>query len=77
MTSRLILLKQLIEDGMYIVDERAVADAIIARGVVRLTIPESPFENTLRGSQARSFRHDRSARSFRLVRSSRLRRPHD
>jgi hypothetical protein len=66
-------------DGLYVVDEAAVAQAIVARAVVRLTVPESPFYNTLRGSQAaRSFRHDASARSFRLARAPGLRRtlPH-
>ena len=62
-------------DEMYVVDEAAVADAIVARAVVRLTVPESPFYNALRRSQAaRSFRHDPSARSFRLAGSPGLRR---
>ncbi len=75
MRSRLRLLRQLLADGMYTVDENAVANAIVARAVVRLTIPESPFYNALRGSHAaRSFRRDPSARSFRLARSSSLRR---
>jgi hypothetical protein len=69
------LLQQLLDDGMYVVDEGAVADAILARAVVRLTVPESPFYNALRGSQAaRSFRHDPRARSFHLTRSPSLRR---
>jgi hypothetical protein len=75
MRSRLRLLGQLMADEMYVVDEMAVADAIVARAVIRLTVPESPFYNALRGSQAaRSFRHDPSARSFRLARSPGLRR---
>jgi hypothetical protein len=69
------LLRQLLVDEMYPVDELAVANAIVARAVVRLTVPETPFYNALRGSHsARSFRHDSSARSFRLARSSSLRR---
>jgi hypothetical protein len=75
MRSRHRLLRQLLVDGMYVVDELAVANAIVARAVVRLTVPESPFYNALRGSQAaRSFRHDPGARSFRLARSPSLRR---
>ncbi len=63
---------------MYVVDEATVANAIVARAVLRLTVPEAPFYNSLPDSQAaRSFRHDPGARSFHLARSPGLRRaPH-
>jgi hypothetical protein len=60
---------------MYVVDEAAVAQAIVMRAVLRVTVPESPFTNALYGAPAaRSFRPNRGARSFRLAGSPSLRR---
>jgi len=61
---------------MYVVDERAVADAIVLRARVRATVGEQWFRSEHRGPEIRSFRRDRSARSFRLSGASHLRRVH-
>jgi hypothetical protein len=51
---------------MYVVDERAIADAILLRARLRRAIPEPSFRSDRRGAAVRSFRRDRDARSFRL-----------
>jgi hypothetical protein len=56
-----------------VVDERAVADAIMLRAMTRLVVAEQSFRSTLPESRPRSFRRDRGARSFRLTGSPRLR----
>jgi len=68
MKPRVRLLRALLADGMYPVDERLLADAILARTRVRGTIPEVAFAQDR--LQIRSFRPDPSARSFRLARSA-------
>jgi hypothetical protein len=57
---------------MYVVDERDIADAILARAAVNALVPEASFAN--RRLEAKSFRHDPAARSFRLSRPSSMRR---
>jgi hypothetical protein len=42
------VLKMLIDDSLYVVDERAVADAIVARMIVRLSVAESSLRNQQR-----------------------------
>jgi len=63
------LLKQLVLDSQYVVDENLVAAAILARGTTRSLVSETGFRNDIRGpegrSQVRSFRPTRQARSFR------------
>jgi hypothetical protein len=61
------LLKELVSDAQYAVDERAVADAIVARALARRAVMGTTFRNDLRGPapQVRSFRPTRQARSFR------------
>jgi hypothetical protein len=71
------VLKQLIAQCLYHVDERAVADAIVARAMVRQTVPEVSFRSEHRGTHVRSFRRDRDARSFRLAGAPRMRTHHD
>ena len=56
----------MLEDGMYVIDELAVADAILARTAIRALVPEVDFAQSR--SEFRSFRHDPTARSFRLSR---------
>ena len=51
---------------MYQIDERAIADAIVARAYIRQLVPEVEFAQDRR--EIRSFRLDSSARSFRLMR---------
>ena len=75
MNSHLRLLKQLIADGMYVVDEALLADAIMARASVRLTVANTSFRSEVRPPQVRSFRREDQARSFRLERRSRLQSP--
>ena len=65
-TTRAREIKDLIADSLYVVDERSVADAIIARAMVRLTVADPSFRSEFRGPSARSFRRDPLARSFRL-----------
>jgi hypothetical protein len=66
MKKRVRQLRALLEDGMYPIDERAIADAILARAQARRLVPEVEFAQDRR--ELRSFRVDPSARSFRLAR---------
>jgi hypothetical protein len=61
---------------MYTVDERAVADAIVLRARLRSLVGEPSFRSDRHGTQIRSFRRDRGARSFRLSMSAPPRRIH-
>jgi hypothetical protein len=76
MNDRIRVLKQLIGDGLYVVDEVAVAGAVLARVHVRATVAAPDFRSDRRGPIARSFRRDRDARSFRLSGGPRLRAHH-
>lgn len=63
-------LRQLVLDSQYAVDERTVADAIVARAMARRAVMGTTFRNDVRGPdvnafQVRSFRPSRQARSFR------------
>jgi hypothetical protein len=75
MKNRPHLLKQLITEGLYVVEERSVASAIVARAQVRATVAEPEFRSARRMPGVRSFRPDPDARSFRLS-SPRLRAHH-
>jgi hypothetical protein len=66
MKARVRLLRTLLEDGMYPIDELVIADAILARQLTRMYVPEVTFANDR--AHIRSFRHDPTARSFRLAR---------
>jgi hypothetical protein len=65
------LLRQLVLDSQYVVDEELVAAAILARSTARNLVSEAAFRNDLRGAndargpQVRSFRPTKQARSFR------------
>ena len=61
------LIRELIRNSQYAVDSEAVADAIIARALARRTVIGTTFRNDARpaGTQVRSFRPTRKARSFR------------
>lgn len=65
MQRQIQLLRQLLLDSQYAVDPAAVADAILARATTRRTVIGTAFRNDPRGSQVRSFRPTRQARSFR------------
>jgi hypothetical protein len=59
------LLRQLVVDSQYAIDETSVAEAIIARALARRSVAGATFRNDLRGPQVRSFRPSTHARSFR------------
>jgi len=59
------ILRQLVLDSRYVVDEQLVAAAVLARGAARRALPEVGFRNDLRRPPVRSFRPSRQVRSFR------------
>jgi hypothetical protein len=71
MNARTALLKQLVDDGGYPLDEAAIAEAILVRARARRLIPEVAFRVAAPRSRVRSFRHHGGARSFRLARPER------
>jgi hypothetical protein len=76
MNDRLHVLRQLIRDGLYVVDGQSVANAVLARAHVRAAMADPTFRSDQRSPVARSFRRDRDARSFRLTGGVRLRATH-
>jgi hypothetical protein len=74
---RIRVLRQLVRDSLYVVDERAVADAIFARAQMKRTVAQPSFRSDQRGPGVRSFRRDRDARSFRLTGGPHLRLNHN
>jgi hypothetical protein len=72
------LLRQLVLDAQYAIDEHLVADAILARAAARRLIGDAAFRNDVRAPAAaaavRSFRPSTQVRSFRPCA---LRSPHD
>ncbi len=72
MTARTALLKQLVADGTYPVDEAAIAEAIVVRAIARRIVPDLALRCTApHQPQVRSFRPHSGAPSFRLVRAER------
>jgi hypothetical protein len=69
MQRQIQLLRQIILDSQYAVDEDTVADAIIARARARRAVIGMTFRNDVRKDvrepQVRSFRPSNKARSFR------------
>jgi hypothetical protein len=60
------LLRQLVLDSQYVVDEHLVAAAIVTRAATRLTLADAGFRNDVRAPRAvRSFRASTHVRSFR------------
>lgn len=70
------MLRQLIADSMYVVDERLVAEAILARIQARATLPGFACGNERNAPAVRSFRLEHEARSFRIGGRSRGHRLH-
>lgn len=66
MQQRIHILRKLVLDSQYAVDEASVADAIIARTLARRLVSEATFRNDPRVRQVSSFRPSRQVRSFRL-----------
>jgi hypothetical protein len=72
MNSRVKVLKQLVADERYVIDEAAIADAIILRSALLRTLPDVSFRCASHAApQVRSFRPHRGVRSFRLTRAER------
>ncbi len=62
------LLRQLVLDSQYVIDEHQVANAILARVAARRLVGEAAFRNDPRSPQparVRSFRPSAHVRSFR------------
>lgn len=72
MGSRPRQLRELIATSLYVVDERAVADAVVARQQIRSRLAAPVFRSEVRPTDVRSFRRDPGARSFRVAGSSSL-----
>lgn len=64
MQRQIQLLRQLVLDSQYAVEEATVADAIIARATACRAVIGTAFRNDLRSPQVRSFRPSRQVRSF-------------
>lgn len=72
MNPRVRVLKELVSDGLYVVDDVAVADALLLRAMTRHLLPDVTFRGTPRPApEVRSFRPHRGVRSFRLTRPER------
>ena len=72
MNPRVKLLKELVHDGLYVIDAAAVADAVMLRSMTRHMLPQVTFRGTPRPvPQVRSFRPHRGAKSFKLTRAQR------
>jgi hypothetical protein len=67
MQQRAQLLRQLVLDSQYVIDEHLVATAILARAATRRLVGDSAFRNDARPAlrTVRSFRPSSNARSFR------------
>lgn len=66
MNNRTQLLAKLVRDGIYVVDGRAVAEAMMVRRTARRTLPGITFPGESK-RLVRSFRRAEHARSFRLA----------
>ena len=72
MNPRVKLLKELVDSELYVIDDIAVADAVLLRSMTRHMLPDVAFRGTPRPEpEVRSFRPHRGARSFRLTRGER------
>ena len=72
MSPRVQVLKQLVTDGHYVIDEAAVAEAVVLRANARRMLPDVTFRSAPSGAPpVKSFRPNLRARSFRLTRGER------
>ena len=72
MNPRVKVLKELVNDELYVIDDVAVADAILLRAQTRHMLPDVAFRGSSRPEpKVRSFRPHRGAKSFRLMRAER------
>lgn len=65
--NRVRVLKEMVASSLYVVDEQAVADAVLARAAVHRAIAEPELRSSRSHRIVRSFRRTRNARSFRLT----------
>lgn len=69
MTTRTRVLKELVSNGLYVIDEHLVAEAMLVRSMALRMLPDMTFrEPSRRLPTVRSFRPNREAQSFRLSR---------
>ena len=69
---RVKILKQLVADGHYVIDEAAIAEAIVVRSMALRILPDVTFRCAPRAAPlVRSFRPHHGVRSFRLSRGDR------
>jgi hypothetical protein len=74
MNPRVKVIKQLVADGLYVVEEAAIVNAMALRAIVQRELPDVTFRCAPRVAPVvRSFRPHRGARSFRLSRAQRRR----
>ena len=71
MNERTDILKQLVAESSYPIDEAAIAEAIVLRSIARRMLPELSFRTEPCPPRVRSFRPHSGARSFRLARAKR------
>lgn len=72
MNPRVKLLKQLVDDGHYVIGEGAVVEAMLLRSLTLRMLPDVTFRSKpCRTPEVRSFRPHRGVRSFRLIRKER------
>ena len=72
MNPRTALLKQMVADGSYPIDEASIAEAILVRAMARRVVPDLALRcNVPHLASVRSFRPHSGARSFRLARAER------
>ena len=72
MTGRVNVLKELVGGGLYVIDDAAVAEALLVRCSARRLLPAVAFPaGPAPAPQVRSFRPHRAVRSFRLTRGER------
>jgi hypothetical protein len=72
MNPRVKVLKQLVADEHYVIDARAVADAMLVRSMALCVLPDVTVRCAPHAvAQVRSFRPHRGAPSFRLARARR------
>ena len=67
MNPRVKILKQLVADGHYVVDEAVIAETMLLRSLVLRSLPDVTLRCAPRAApQVRSFRPHRGVRSIRL-----------
>jgi hypothetical protein len=59
------LLRQLVLDSQYVIDEQLVAAAIVTRAATRRLVGQAVFRNDVGAPRVRSFRPSTQVRSFR------------